>query len=281
LRIALAYNPAMAPRRLARVAALAAALEAAGHRVAHHESAAFDCARDAPDAELLCIAGGDGTVRMVVANHSDPAALPPLAVFPVGTINLIARELEYPLSPAAFVRRVEQDRLLHSPLARMNGVPFVACLSIGIDAMVVASVSDSLKARIGRFAYAEALSRLLLRWPLHRMTVRTETETFEAGALFVLRSRFYAGPWTLHREAHLGHESLRVLVLPQARRRDIAALARRALRGMHVPHPSWRYLETEWLEVVSDEPVPVQADGDPVGVLPARVEMSSEMLRFR
>src|SRR5262245_53461269 len=163
LRIALAYNPRMSGHRLGRVAALARALEARGHEVGHHDSLSFDCRRDAPDAELLCIGGGDGTVRMVVGCQSDLAALPPIAVYPVGTINLVARELGYTAWPEAFIRRIEQDRELRSPLARVNDRPFIACLSVGVDALAVASLSEGLKARIGRLAYVEAMSRLLVK----------------------------------------------------------------------------------------------------------------------
>ncbi len=281
MRIALAYNPRMSARRLGRVAALARALERRGHAVSHHDSLHFDCCRDCPEAELLCIGGGDGTVRMVVGVQSDLAALPPIAVFPVGTINLVAREMGYPHSPEAFIDRIAHGREVRSPLARYNGTPFVACLSIGVDALAVASLSEGLKARIGRLAYVEAMGRLLAKWPRHALTVTAGGATFAAEALFVLRGKFYAGPWTLHREAHLGHGALRVLALPRARRRDLASLTTRALAGMRSPHPEWRYLECDSLEVVSDDPVPIQADGDPVGMTPARIAMGTESLRFR
>ncbi len=281
MRIALAYNPRMAGHRLDRIAALVRALEASGHGVSHHDSLSFDCRRDAPEAELLCIGGGDGTVRMVVGNQADPAALPPIAVFPVGTINLVARELGYPKSPRAFIARIIQDRAVLSPLALLNDQPFVACLSVGVDALAVASLSEGLKARIGRFAYVEAMSRLLLKWPRHALTVRTDSEEFEAEALFVLRGKFYAGPWTLHPDAHLGRNRLRVLALPRAKRRDVIALATRALGGMRHAHPDWRYLECTSLDVTSGQPVPVQADGDSVGMLPVRIGMSGKSVRFR
>lgn len=281
MRVALAYNPRMAGHRLGRVAALARALEAAGHAVSHHDSLSFDCHRDAPDADLLCIGGGDGTVRMVVGAQSDLAGLPPIAVFPVGTINLVARELEYPGSPEAFLRRIGQDRAVTSPLALLNDAPFVACLSVGVDALAVASLSEGLKARIGRLAYVEAMSRLVLKWPRHTLTVRTDAEEFTAEALFVLRGKFYAGPWTLHPDAHLGRSRLRVLALPRAKRRDVISLAIRALGGMRAQHPDWRYLECTTLEVASDQPVPVQADGDSVGLLPASISMSGKSVRFR
>lgn len=281
MRIALAYNPRMSARRLGRVAALARALDGRGHQVGHHDSLHFDCRRDAPEAELLCIAGGDGTVRMVVGRQSDLAALPPIAVYPVGTINLVVRELGYPASLTGFIRRIEAGHETRSPLAMLGDHPFIACLSVGIDALAVASLSEGLKARIGRLAYVEAMTRLLAKWPRHRLTVRTDGEEFEAEALFVLRGRFYAGPWTLHPEAHLGHGALRVLALPTARRRDVALLAAQAPRGMKAPHGAWRYLETDSLEVTSADPVPIQADGDPVGTLPARITMSQASLRFR
>jgi diacylglycerol kinase family enzyme len=227
------------------------------------------------------VAGGDGTLRMVVGKQADPAKLPPIAVYPVGTINLVARELGYPASPTGFMRRIESGHETRSPLAMLGDQPFIACLSVGIDALAVASLSEGLKARIGRLAYVEAITRLMAKWPRHRLTVRTSEGEFEAEALFVLRGRFYAGPWTLHPEAHLGHGALRVLALPTARRRDVASLALRALAGMKAPHRGWRYLEADWLEVTSAEPVPVQADGDPVGTLPVRVAMSAASLRFR
>lgn len=281
MRIALAYNPRMSARRLGRVAALARALDARGHRVSHHDSLHFDCRRDAPDADLLCVGGGDGTLRMVVAGQSDLGTLPPIAVFPVGTINLVARELGYAASPQAFIARIEQGRELSSPLARLNGEPFIACLSVGVDAFAVASLSEGLKARIGRLAYVAAMRRLVVQWPRHALTVRAGGEVFAAEALFVLRGKFYAGPWTLHPEAHLGRNRLRVLALPTARRRDVAALALRALGGMTKRHGDWRYLEVEALEVTSNHPVAVQADGDPVSALPARIAMSGDCLRFR
>jgi diacylglycerol kinase (ATP) len=281
LRIALVYNPGMAGHRLARIATLHRVLATRGHYASHHDSARFDASRDTPAVDLICICGGDGTVRMVAGRQRDPAALPPIAVFPVGTINLVARELAYPRAAEDFVRHIEREREVCSPIALLNGQPFVACLSVGVDALAVASVSEGLKARVGRLAYVEAMSRLVVKWPRHRLTVRTQAETFQAEALFVLRGRFYAGPWTLHPEAHLGHGALRVLALPRATRRDVASLAARALGGMRSPHPDWRYLETDRLEVTSDQRVPVQADGDPVGLLPARIQMTTDCLRFR
>src|SRR5262245_27045600 len=48
----------------------------------------------------LAVAGGDGTINEVVNGMTDWRL--PLAVFPVGTANVLAQELELPMKPARF-----------------------------------------------------------------------------------------------------------------------------------------------------------------------------------
>ncbi|MDP3907519.1 diacylglycerol kinase family protein [Novosphingobium sp.] len=281
MRIALAYNADMAPRRLARIAALVRVLEARGHVVSHHDSLIFVAARDCPEAGLLCIAGGDGSARLVIGNQGDLAALPPVAIFPVGTINLLARELGYPANPLQFALRIEAGRPpLHSPLVRLNGAPVLACASVGIDAHTVAALSEDLKARIGRLAYVAALGSLLWRWPRTPLRIVADGQAFSAEAAFVLRGRFYAGPWMLDPAAHIAHPRLRLLALPRCRRRDLIALGFYAATGSHRAHPSWRVVECDALEITSAGPVPVQADGDAAGHLPARMTLDRASVRY-
>lgn len=281
MRIALAYNAGMAPRRLARIAALVRVLEARGHVVSHHDSLTFVASCDCPDADLLCIAGGDGSARLVIGNQADLAALPPIAIYPVGTINLLARELDYPADPQQFALRIEAGQpLLVSPLVRLNGAPVLACASVGIDAHTVAALSEGLKARIGRLAYVAALGSMLWHWPRAPLRIVADGQAFTAEAAFILRGRFYAGPWTLDRAAHLAHPRLRLLALPRCRRRDLIAVGLYALTGSRRTHPSWRVVECDSVEISSAGPVPVQADGDTAGLLPATITLSGAGVRY-
>ena len=281
MRIALIYNPGMAARRLRRIAALVRVLEGRGHVISHHDSLTLDAPRDCPEADLLCFAGGDGSARLVIGNQRDPATLPPVAIYPVGTINLLARELDYPADPVQFALRIEAgEPLLHSPLVQLNGQPVLACASAGIDAQTVAALSENLKARIGRLAYVAALGSLLLRWPRSPLQIVADGQAFTAEAAFVLRGRFYAGPWTLDPAAHLAHPRLRVLALPRCRRRDLIVLGLYAVTGSRKTHPSWHVLECDVLELSSETPVPMQADGDAAGHLPATVTLSGASVRY-
>ena len=281
MRIALVYNERLKPDRMARVQRLARILERRGHDVTHAFGDSFDCQRDAPDTKLVVMAGGDGTVRLVIAKQRYLSALPPLAIYPTGTINLLARELGYSRDPEEFARRIEkQDKAVTTRIATVDGAPFIACASIGVDAHSVASVSEKLKLRIGRFAYLAALFALFRDWPRIPMQLDTGEDQLKAEALFVLRGKHYAGRWTLDRQAHLAHEKLRVLALPRARRRDLLSLIAYALAGSRKPHGHWRFFETERLRVSCDAPVAVQADGDVAGHAPATFELREDRVTF-
>lgn len=281
MRIALVYHPRMARPRLAKVARLMRVLDARGHITSLHDSMTFDAARDAPRADLLCICGGDGTAQLVIARQADPAALPAIAIYPTGTINLLARELGYPADPVKFALRLEQaSQARPVPLAAINGRAFLCCISVGADAHAVAGLSEGLKARIGRLAYVAAMARVLLNWRRHPIEVEHDNGTFTAEAIFILRGRFYAGPWTLDHAASLTEDHMRILALPTARRRDVARVALHALLGGKRPAAHWLSVASKRLSVRGTEAVAVQIDGDHAGTTPLEIAMTEHAVRF-
>lgn len=281
LHIALIHNPQARAGKLRRAEMLARVLAARGHAVTVHDSAHFRFSRDAPGADLLCICGGDGTVRLVLEGQDELADLPPLAVYPNGTINLLARELGYPGNMRAFAARIERAGAPRSvTIARAGDRPFLACASVGFDANVVGAVSLGLKARIGRFAYLAALVPLLWRWPRQTLEITAEGEHFTAEAVFVLRGALYAGPWTLDRRAGLAAAKLHVLALPRARRRDLVALALYALGGARRPRAGWRRLAVSALEIGTHRPCPLQLDGDIAGSAPVSIGITDRAVRW-
>lgn len=128
MKIALVYNPRLAPRRMVRVQALAKVLEGRGHLVTHHFGDEFVLARDAPDSDCLVMAGGDGTARLIIGRQPNPGELPNIAIYPLGTINLLARELGYPRDPEEFAKRIEAGGAgQRVRIATLNDAPFLAC----------------------------------------------------------------------------------------------------------------------------------------------------------
>ncbi len=120
-------------------------------------------------ADVVAAAGGDGTVRAVAEHLAEVSAPVELGIVPLGTGNLLARNLDVPLGDpvAAF------DRLLVSGTARTIDVgwaeveeaggtqrcAFAVMAGFGIDAHMITETDDDLKEKAGWLAYVESLGR--------------------------------------------------------------------------------------------------------------------------
>ena len=120
--------------------------------------------------DLVIAAGGDGTVRCVAAELVGTNT--PLGLLPLGTGNLLARNLGLPVADLpASVRAAlhgQQRRIDMGTMTLENAVTgqgsssaFLVMGGIGLDAEVLAATRDDLKKRVGWMAYSEAGVRLL------------------------------------------------------------------------------------------------------------------------
>lgn len=120
--------------------------------------AAQDASAGQPD--LVCVMGGDGTVRAVAAALRGGTDVP-LGLLPSGTGNLLARNLGVPLDDDAAALAVA----LHGSNRRIDlGVMstddaehvFLVAAGVGLDAEIMHTTDDQLKKRIGWLAYVAA-----------------------------------------------------------------------------------------------------------------------------
>lgn len=282
MKTALIYNPAAGSFRAARLDALLRAMQGAGFAVEAVPTSASG-AHIPSGAQLVCVHGGDGTVRDCVQALGERIATTPICVAPSGTINLIARELGYPTNPARFAWMIAKaaergsEGWMRSPLYSFSGIPIVACLSVGPDSAAVAALDPALKMRIGRYAYLAAGAGLWRNWPRGSISLTGELadgSPFEqqAGALFVSRAGLYAGPFRLSPRAGLASDALELVTMRQAgRRRTVAFGSAVALR---LPTDRLKLAETRTVRRLSieDSPVPIQIDGDRIDLQSGIVE---------
>jgi len=282
-RVVLACNPRAGHFREDRVASLRAALAAQDFAVTVIDSLVYVADPARHQADAVGVVGGDGTARLV----ADAIA---------GTVNLIARETgTADATPAALAAALRDPacRALHrvariaadGPEEASGEATFLCCASIGPDSAVVSAVTDAAKRRWGRMAYVLAMAALLWRWPRHRLAVTVDGTTCKAEAAFVLKGRFYAGPWQLDPDAALDSAALQLVLLPRARRRDVARLALSALLGpfatrLGCADPTWIRLAAHDIHIASEQPLPVQADGDAVATTPVRFSLATAPMRF-
>ncbi|WP_373491222.1 diacylglycerol kinase family protein [Parasphingorhabdus sp.] len=229
--VELIHNPASGTHDEFRLDVLSHAFQACGAQVRlgrTEQSGRFEIF---PECDLVCVSGGDGALRLVVASMAKSGLTKPLCVFPAGTVNLVARELGYSSDPEKFAREIMAGFLagdkarLQAPLVSSDNMPFVACISAGPDGQAVARHSPALKKRIGGVAYAWSLVQLLADWPQLRFSLLVDgpdgTRTqLTSAAFYVIKARHYAGNWTLAPAATMASELFHIISLGQARRRD-------------------------------------------------------------
>lgn len=270
--IALVYNPAAGAYRADRLDALVAALEGEGFTV-ECRTARAEGGPVGVNADLVCINGGDGTLRDTVQALGARAGTLPLCVAPLGTVNLVARELGYPRNPVRFARLIRQSweagetHRVRAPLYALGELPVVSCLSIGPDSLAVAEVSTALKKRIGRYAYAVAMMRTMRRWQRREMHITGELATgtpfsCTAEAAIVSHGALYAGPFRLSPMAALKADSVELVTVRSSTRLATLMLAGAAM--LHLPIARLGLAEIRSCRRIDfgHGAGPVQVDGD-------------------
>ena len=123
--------------------------------------------------DMVVVAGGDGTVRVVCSELARTGV--PVGIVPLGTGNLLARNLALPLrvADAIEVALSGQDRAIDVVEVSGDSLPetcFTVMSGLGFDAAVMAGASDALKQRMGWRAYVVSGMRNL-RYPARRVEV--------------------------------------------------------------------------------------------------------------
>jgi len=242
-------------------------------------------------AEVVLAAGGDGTVRAVAEGlRGSPAALAPI---PVGTGNLLARNLELSLARledgvlSAFTGVDREIDLAVVEIERPDGSrdehAFAVMAGVGLDAQMVANTNPELKRRVGWLAYVDGIARSLR--DEHKIRVRWRIDGAEPRAnsvhtLLIGNCGVLPGNVVLLPEARIDDGVLDVVALrPEGfagwlriwteitwengvRRLGTAG---RKLAGPRRPVRALRYLRGREFEVGLERPEPVELDGDAFG----------------
>lgn len=132
-----------------------------------------DMARQALAAgvDLVIVAGGDGTVRVVCSELAGSRV--PLAIVPAGTGNLLARNLGIPLDEPSAIHVAFSGRARPIDLVKVTvdddpstSEHFAVMAGIGIDARIMDATRPELKRTVGSAAYFIAAPQQLAAEPM-------------------------------------------------------------------------------------------------------------------
>ena len=251
----------------------------------------------AAGSDTVVACGGDGTIHDIIQGLADtPVAL---AILPFGTANALAHDLGIPLRPSAAARAAVEGQVRRIPLGRIEYQDFAGkntqryftvAAGVGVDAHLFYKLNRDLKKQAGMAAYYLKAWNL---WATHRMR-RFEVEYENGGGvrqqallteLLAVRIRFFGN---ILRElvpgASLDHPHLRTVMCRTDSRTAYLHYVANALLG--------RAREIKGIDLVSCSEIScrvpeqagaydrvyVEADGELLGRLPARMTMVADAL---
>lgn len=278
------YNPVAGPKIVTKIDRLRALLESRGTPFEFVKTSgpgdAVLLAKAAAHAgaDAVLAVGGDGTVNEVANGLAGSGTR--LAVIPHGTGNVFAQEADLPKTVEGCLDLLDIGKTIEIPLARAEDRYFVLLASAGFDAEVVERMSHRQKNFLGIGAYVLSGMRHLLR-PQPTLWIEFPgRERMEVQVVIVCRGKMYGGGVTMAPAANLEGNTLQVVALRKTGRLALLGFALNALRGKHTSSPAVLIREERSVFVRSRIPSAVQVDGDYLGPLPVRFEMTDVRLRI-
>jgi YegS/Rv2252/BmrU family lipid kinase len=273
------YNPEAGRRRTRVLWRVLDILSANGVRVqlaeTCHAGHAAVLAREAAaaGARLIVAAGGDGTIAEVAGGINGSGAA--LGVIPLGTANVLARELGLPFSAPAIAAALafRRTRTLWPGMARLAGGDrlFVQMLGVGLDAQVVHRMPLGLKRVLGRNAYVAQTLREMLRYAYRPIRIRIDGKVEEAGSVVVTKGSLYAGQYLLAPGARPGERGFSVALFGRTGPGAVLMYGAALTMNLLPSAPGMRLLRAREVDILEGPAVLAQADGDPAGGAPIAV----------
>ena len=222
-------------------------------------------------------AGGDGTIAEVADGMLGAGSR--LGIIPLGTANVLARELKLGFAAGEIAATLVSGRVmtLWPGVARSDAGSrlFVQMLGIGFDAHVVHRLSRPVKRMIGRGAYVVQTLRELPHYGFQTIELEVDGVAYRAGSVIVTKGTLYGGPYMLAPEARPELPGFSVVLFERA---GIAAALR---AGAALPLnrlsrlPGVTRLRASSVAFAAPAGLPAQSDGDAAGCTPMHVTDAS------
>jgi diacylglycerol kinase (ATP) len=252
--------------------------------------------------DTLFACGGDGTLFQILQGVAGSAAA--LGIIPLGTGNVLARNLRLPRDPEAALRVQRTADIVEIPLGEIacgkKSWHFTIAAGIGIHAALMnLAPSGRAKRTWGRGAYYIGGTRLLLRHAVQPFDVaitdtKGEVRELRVCELLAVRVRTI-DRWRTGGDLRSPH--LRVVAVPHTGRLGLAhacyhvAVTGRShldssgeMRKSRLPYPHYANAVQVVCRpaegVLYESPPLVQADGEVIGVEHATLRMSEKRLRL-
>lgn len=256
------------------------------------------------DYEMLVCVGGDGTTSEVITGLFEPD--------PLGIKSQLIRD-DVILGPIRagtggdFARYLGLGHKLPAAVAHLQGTAtrpcdlgileytthdgewartaFLNITSFGLSGMVDQKVNSSSKALGGTTSFLIALGKALMAYRPAKVRIRVDDEELYAGEMVtcaVANAQYFGGGMRFAPDAEIDDGLFDVVVQTSAGMREYMKI-RDLYTGKLKQWPTVRVAQGRVIEALpeQDEPVLLDVDGEPIGRLPARLQIVPNAIRIK
>ncbi len=288
--IVLISNPTAKKASDRKIAQASYFLQSKGYKVDVHftekkgdaEVIAREAIKELPS--LIVAAGGDGTFNEV--GNGIAGSDIPMALLPLGTTNVLAKELDIPedieramrIAVRGIPKTVSLGKITitrHSSLIIRH---FCLMAGIGFDGEAVLGISDALKKISGKGAYIYSGIKTLSGFNPVELTFNIDGKTFSGYSAVIGKAAKYGGNFEITPDARLTDPGLYICLFKGKKRSDIFRYVFGIVKGSHLRFKDVEYLRAKSIQI--DGNAQIQLDGDYFGMTPAKVEVAPDALRL-
>jgi diacylglycerol kinase (ATP) len=243
--------------------------------------------------DVVIAAGGDGTVGEVVNGLVGTETA--LGVLPVGTGNILAKQLGVPTYTLSHPLRLQEAAAglaggtvrpvdVGQVVGQGNDRYFLCWAGIGLDAQVTTRMEPRPRhtKRLGALPYAIAAVLVARDFRGVRSRIRLDGRLVRGRTLLILVSNIqqYGGVFNVAREARMDDGLLDVFVFKGLGFSYAVGHVLKIITQRHLQDPRVVHRQARRVNVHTEWAVPVQMDGDPIGATPTTLRVVPRALRI-
>ena len=233
----------------------------------------------------IIAAGGDGTINEVI-NGMVKSDIP-LAILPLGTTNVLAKELGIPEDINGAMETAVSQKPRTVSLGRIELNPgtdfaysryFCLMAGIGFDGKTVHDINTAVKKKSGKAAYIFSGIKNLLNYSPNQLFYNIEGKEYAGFSSITGKAAKYGGNFKITPDADLSDPFLYTCIFQGNKRRDLLRYVFRVITGSLFDERDIVYLKSASVEVLGT--AHIQIDGDYMGVTPAKITVEKDALQI-
>ena len=230
----------------------------------------------------IIVAGGDGTINIVVNAMVKYNIDLPIAIFPSGTANDFAYYMNIPHDINAMIDVALGDQVAYADVAKMNDKCYINVAAMGTLVDVSQKTDPNLKNTLGVTAYyIKGLSEIV---NLHAIPVSLRSnecnEDIEMYFMIVMNGCSAGGFRRVAPESDISDGLLDVIVFKKMKLHEMAPIFFEVLSGNHPQNKNVLYFKTNDLYLESPEDVSTDVDGERGEKFPLHFTVLHKRLRI-